>query len=72
MRRQNAPFYGKRFIGNSNPDHFEVHDLDKENTNCQINEIKHHHIVTFTPDTLEKAEEKGFDRCAWCLGQSKR
>ncbi|MDI9412098.1 MAG: hypothetical protein QM401_00775 [Bacillota bacterium] len=70
MRRWYPPFNGKRFIGNTNTT--EVHDLDNEQTNCQINEIKTHHIQTFSPDTHAEAERQGFDNCHWCLGDSKR
>ncbi len=70
MRRYYPPFNGKRFIGNSNTS--EVHDLDNEKPLCQINEIRPHHIVTFTPDTLQQAHAQGYDNCAYCIGSSTR
>lgn len=52
----------KRYLGNSNTE--EVHDLDNEQTNCQIGEIKKEHIVCFS--TLSAAKKAGYDNCAWC------
>lgn len=68
-RRYRAPFYGKRYIGNTNTN--EVHDLDNEKTGCQIDQIKDSHVVTFNPDSLTTAKSKGFDNCAHCIGGSK-
>lgn len=69
MRRYGWPFNGKRYIGNTNTD--EVHDVDNEQVNCQINEIKTDHVKTFSPDTHSEAKRQGFDNCHWCLGNSK-
>jgi hypothetical protein len=70
-RRLAAPTWGRRFVGNRAPDHMEVHDLDKENANCQIDEIiQSGNAVSFMPDTLEEARRQGFDNCAYCLGHS--
>jgi len=69
-RRQRYPFNGNRYIGNSNPSSMEVHDLDNENKNCQIDEIQN--VVTFFPDTLEQAHRKGYDNCHYCIGDSRR
>ncbi len=69
-RRYRYPFNGKRFIGNKNS--MEVHDLDNETKNCQIDEIKDEHVVTFIPDTLEEAHKQGFDNGAYCIGNSRR
>lgn len=60
------PCSGKQYLGNSNTE--EVHDLDNEQTNCQIDEIKEEHIVCF--GTLSAAHEAGYDNCHWCLGDS--
>jgi len=74
MRRQGAPTYGRRFVGNT--DKKEVHDLDNEKTGpneCQIDEIiKAGHARIFNPDTLEQAHKEGYDNGAYCLGGSKR
>ena len=70
-RRFGAPTYNKRFVGNHN--HKEVHDLDREKTACQIDEIiRAGHAVIFTPDTLAEAHRQGFDNCAYCIGSSTR
>lgn len=73
-RRSGYPTYGKRFVGNT--DKAEVHDLDNEKTGkneCQIDEIiLAGHAITFIPDTLEQAHIKGYDNCAYCIGDSTR
>lgn len=56
----------RRFLGNSNT--MQVHDLDNEQTTCQIDEIKLEHQVYFTPDTLAEAKRQGYDPCAYCIG----
>lgn len=56
----------KRFLGNSNRK--QVHDLDNEQQNCQIDEIARDHVVSFTPDTLAQAKSQGYDPCAYCIG----
>lgn len=60
----------KRFLGNSDSDKHEVHDLRNENTNCQISEILN--AVVFSPDTLQQARSEGYDPCYWCLSGSTR
>lgn len=65
---------GIRYLGNNNPsgDH-EVHDLNNEKSQCQIEKIiNHSHAVGFTPDTLSQAHNEGFDNCAYCIGHSTR
>jgi len=69
-RRYRSPFNAKRYIGNKRKK--EVHDLDNEHKNCQIDEIKLEHVVTFNPDTLEQAHREGFDNCAYCISGSLR
>jgi len=71
MRRNYAPFNGKQYLLNQNTK--EVHDLDNENTNCQINEIKSDHIKMFDdvsaalnyPNTYTRNN----DGCKHCLSQ---
>ncbi|MFX0068793.1 MAG: hypothetical protein ACFFA1_07285 [Promethearchaeota archaeon] len=74
LRREGAPTYGRRFVGNTNKK--EVHDLENEQTKpneCQIDEIiKADHARTFEPDSLEQANKEGYDNCAHCVGGSKR
>lgn len=70
-RRPDSPLYGKRYCGNTNK--MEVHDLDNETTQCQIDEIiAAGHVKTFTPDTLEEAHKESYDNCAYCIGGSLR
>lgn len=73
MRRQGAPTFGRRFVGNTNKK--EVHDLDNEKTSkneCQIDEIiRAGHAKIFYPDTHEQAKKEGYDNCAYCIGRSK-
>ena len=42
MRRYNAPYNGSRFVLNKSTS--EIHDLDNEKTQCQIDEIKSEHV----------------------------
>lgn len=76
VRRQGAPTYGRRFVGNTSADKREVHDLDNEQTGaneCQIDEIiRAGHARTFTPDSLAQAKSEGYDPCAYCLRGSRR
>ena len=63
----------KRYLGNSDPDHMEVHDLNNEKPQCQIDEIiDAGNAVVFTPDTLEQAKAEGFDAGHYCIGGSTR
>jgi len=63
----------KRFLGNRNPGHMEVHDLKNEQPQCQIDEIiRAGHAVVFTPDALSQAHSEGYDNCAYCIGGSRR
>ena len=60
---------GERYCGNAAKK--EVHDLENEKTNCQIDEIiKAGHDRPF--HTLDAAHTAGFDNCAWCIGGSHR
>ena len=63
----------KNYLGNSSPSKKEVHNLNKETANCQIDEIiKAGHAVVFTPDTLSQAHSEGYDNCHYCIGDSER
>lgn len=57
-----------RWLGNSNK--MEVHDLENERVNCQIDEIKPEHREPFRNHVLARAA--GYDNCAWCIGESTR
>jgi len=68
-RRWTGHMNGEQYCGNTAKK--EVHDLDKEQVNCQIDEIiKAGHDRPF--QTLQAAHAAGLDNCAWCLGGSKR
>ena len=61
--------YDEKYLGNTHTK--EVHDLDLETENCQIDEIiEAGHATPF--DTLKDAHEEGYDNCAFCLGNSER
>lgn len=71
MRRQGPPLHGARYCGNTNPTQREVHDLDNEKTQCQVDKIiAAGHAKPF--HTLQQALLEGFDRCQWCIGGSLR
>lgn len=60
---------GEQYLGNTNKK--EVHDLDQETGQCQIDEIINAgHDRPF--DTLAAAHEAGYDNGAYCLGGSTR
>jgi len=66
MRRYSGHMWGEQYCGNIHK--LEVHDLDNEKTNCQIDEIiKAGHDKPFT--TLDSAHAAGIDNCDWCLGK---
>ena len=68
-RRWTGNLNGERYLGNRNK--MEVHDLDNETPNCQIDEIiSAGHDVPFT--SLHEAHAKGYDNGHDCLGDSSR
>jgi hypothetical protein len=71
VRRYKGNMSGEQYLANANPSKREVHDLDQEKTNCQIDEIiRAGHDRPFT--SLSAAKTAGYDNCAWCLGGSTR
>lgn len=62
---------GERYLANTDSDNKEVHDLDQETNNCQIDEI-----IAATGDkpytSLQEAHDDGYDNGAYCLGDSTR
>ena len=65
--RREHPLYGKRYCGNINTK--EVHDLDRETSQCLIDVIiAAGHTITFIPDTLEQAHVEGYENCVYCIG----
>lgn len=68
-RRWTGHMNGEQYLGNVAKK--EVHDLDNEQTNCQIDEIiKAEHDRPFT--SLQAAHAAGYDNGHWCIGGSKR
>jgi len=66
-RRYGPPLHGSRYCGNTNK--MEVHDLDNEKPQCQIDEIiAAGHVKIFSPDTLEQAHLEGYDNGEYCIG----
>jgi len=68
-RRYTGNMSGEQFLGNARTK--EVHDLDNEKVNCQIDEI-----IRAGNDRpfhfLSTAHAQGYDNCAYCLGNSNR
>ena len=62
---------GERYLANKSPSKREVHDLDNEKTQCQIDEI-----IRAGNDkpysSLSTARSDGYDNCAHCIGGSTR
>jgi hypothetical protein len=62
---------GERYLANTNRSHMEVHDLDNESTQCQIDAIiRAGHDRPY--NSLAGAHAAGYDNCAYCLGGSTR
>lgn len=71
MRRYTGNMNGERYLANTSPSKKEVHDLDNEKTNCQIDEIiDAGHDKPYT--LLSTAQAAGYDNCAHCIGGSTR
>lgn len=70
-RRYRGNMNGERYLANTSSTKLEVHDLDNEKTNCQIDEIiDAGHDKPYT--SLQAAHDDGYDNCAYCLGGSTR
>ena len=68
-RRWTGNMNGERYLGNTSKK--EVHDLDNEKDQCQIDEIiGAGHDTPFR--TLAKAHAEGYDNGHYCLGGSER
>ncbi len=68
-RRHNLPLFGVRLCGNTATK--DVHDLDNETVQCQIDEIVASGNA-FPFKSLEKAHQLGYDKCHYCIGGSTR
>jgi hypothetical protein len=70
-RRYRGKMNGEQYLANTSPSKLEVHDLDNEKTNCQIDEIiRAGHEKPYT--SLASAHADGYDNCAYCIGGSNR
>lgn len=70
-RRWRGNMNGERYLANKSPSKREVHDLDQEKVQCQIDEIIR--AGNDKPyNNLAAARADGYDNCAYCLGNSTR
>lgn len=70
MRRYNAPYNGNQFVLNKSSG--EIHDLDNENVQCQIDEIKSDNVLNCVSyeDAQVRAAFLGISKsngCYYCL-----
>lgn len=68
MRRYTKPYNGKRYLLNKNTN--ELHDLEKECDQCQIDEIKVEHIVMCETEMdgilYQTMVMRKVNGCYWC------
>jgi hypothetical protein len=70
-RRKTGNMNGEQYLANKSPSKKEVHNLDNEQSRCQIDEIiKAKNDKPYT--SLSTAHNEGYDNCAWCIGNSNR
>lgn len=70
-RRYRGNMNGEKYLANSSYSKKEVHDLDNEKANCQIDEIINAgHDKPY--NSLDAAHRDGFDDCGNCLPGSTR
>jgi hypothetical protein len=46
----------------------QVHDLNNQTDDCEIDEIKIVHRRYFIPDTFSQANSEGYASCIYCIG----
>ena len=62
------PVLGTHYLGNSDPEVMQVHDLYAETDECRIDAIvQSGTAVAFSPDFLEQAGGEGYIPCPWCF-----
>jgi len=70
-RKYKGNLNGEQYVANTSPYKREVHDLDNESRNCQIDEI-----IRAGQDkpyrSVSDAAQEDFGRCAYCLENSNR
>ena len=65
--------HANRYLGNSEPNRAEVHDLHGDTGQCEIARILDTgNAVIFTPDSLEQAFAEGYRPCIWCVATQER
>ena len=70
-RRWKGNMNGEQYLANTSPSKMEVHDLDNEKGQCQIDEIiRAGHDKPY--NSLAAANRDGYDNGAYCIGDSKR
>jgi len=70
-RRRTGNMNGERYLANASPSKREVHDLDQETSNGQIDEsIRAGNDRPY--NSLQAANSAGYDNCAYCIGGSNR
>ena len=62
-RRLNAPYFGKRYIGDSETK--VLHDVDKEDPNCKIDTIPRARIQMF--EWLSIPSDMSYAGCRYCM-----
>lgn len=65
MRRYEGLSCGQKFLGNKTTK--EVHDLNNEKIQCQIDLIigNHDEAIFYT---LQSAHDSGYNNCKFCIG----
>ena len=70
-RKYKGNMNGQRYVANTSPYKREVHDLDNESRNCQVDEV-----IRAGQDkpyeSLLDAKQEDFGFCAYCVQQSSR
>ncbi len=68
VRRLNAPYFGKRYIGSSETK--ILHDMDQESAKCRIDSIARKDIQMF--EWLSIPVEMGYKACQYCMADFRR
>ncbi|MGH7602899.1 MAG: hypothetical protein ACRENK_02755 [Gemmatimonadaceae bacterium] len=70
-RKYKGNMNGQKYVANTSPYRREVHDLDNENRNCQVDEIiRSGQDMPYT--SLDAARRDDFGQCAFCSEGSNR
>lgn len=63
VRKLNAPYFGKRYVGSSETK--VLHDLDKETSKCRVESIPRNQIQMF--EWLSVPLDMGYKGCPYCM-----